>query len=135
MNLPFNALQKGIYDRVTADMPTTPIYCPFAPADAALPFIALSGMTATDASAKGMTMFAVTCALDVISASDRSFEELNGILNSLQVALTRSDLTLADEWQEVQARVLSAGVASEFNESGASQHGTLQLRFDLVHVP
>lgn len=135
MNLPLNPLQKAIYDRVTADMPTTPLYCPFAPASATVPYIALTAMSAVDASAKGMTLFQVTATLDLYSDAERSFEELNTRMDLLNVSLTRRDLTLNTDWQQAQVRVVGVNVTTEFSESGAVQHGTLQLRFDLVHVP
>jgi hypothetical protein len=135
MNLPFNPLQKAIIERVTADMPTTPIYCPFAPAGAVVPYAALTAMSASDSSPKGMTMWGVTCTLDIYSDAERSFEELNTLMDALNVSLMRRDLTLESEWQQVQARVVAVSVTTEFTESGAVQHGTLQIRFDLVHVP
>lgn len=135
MNLPLNPLQKAIVERVTADMPTTPIYCPFAPAGSTVPYVALTQMGAADLSPKGMTMWGVTCTLEAYSDAERSFEELNTLMDSLNVSLTRRDLTLESEWQQVQVRVVGVNVTTEFSESGAVQHGTLQLRFDLVHVP
>jgi hypothetical protein len=135
MNLPFNELQKSIYDRVTADIADVVLYCPFAPSTATVPFIALSAMSANDSSAKGMTMFAVSCTFDVWSDAERSFEDLHTLTDRLCASLTRRDLILAGGWENVMTRVNSASVATEFNETGAVQHGTLQLRFDLVHVP
>jgi hypothetical protein len=131
--LPFNALQKAMYTRLTTDNPTLLVYSHL-PQNSAFPYVTIGQFAGSKDQTKTSNGMTVTATINVWT-QEEAMLELNTLMTSVMESLSRQPLTLEGSFREVFSDVETVDAMFEADSpflssavQGPLQHGVVRYQ-------